>query len=252
MNDEAKTKPDHWDAAWSKPPRARLPSGLRIDVRNLRALLEKHVKPGLRVLEIGCAPGKTLAMIRARLGAEVAGIDYSTVGVEHARRLFDQLGLEADLRCEEVFTTTFEDNGFDVVFSAGVIEHFDDPRHIVQKHISLCKPGGSVVITVPNFAGIYGRLERYFDAENLAIHNLAIMSEAALCRLTAEEPVASVRAYAHGMASPSLVNWRKKWPPPLVAVLWHLLNAMALCQTFRIKPLCPMLVLEIAKAGSHT
>lgn len=51
--------PEHWDGAWSAPP--RLPSRLWIGVRNLQRLLRAHVKPGMSVLEVGCAPGKTLA-----------------------------------------------------------------------------------------------------------------------------------------------------------------------------------------------
>src|SRR5580700_270218 len=50
-----KTEPSFW--AWEAPVRLRLPSTLRIDVLNTTRLLKKHVRPGDRYVEIGCAPG---------------------------------------------------------------------------------------------------------------------------------------------------------------------------------------------------
>ena len=174
------TTRDHWDSAWERPPRWRLPSKLFVSTRNLQRVIAPHVRPGMRYLELGCAPGKMLAWVASDLGARVSGLDYSERGIEWARRLFDTLGLEADLRCEDVWSTTFDRGGFDVVFSAGLIEHFDDPSALVRQHVTLVKPGGRAIITVPNYGGIYGRLQGWFDPDNLALHNLSIMSTEAM------------------------------------------------------------------------
>src|SRR6266571_6076866 len=90
--------PDHWESFHSGRPRLRLPSALIISTRNLQRLLKKHVKPGMRVLEIGFAPGKHLAYVSKVLGAAVTGVDYSENGVRFARRLFEALGIQGDLR----------------------------------------------------------------------------------------------------------------------------------------------------------
>ena len=78
-----------------------------------------------------------------------------------AKTLF-KAQLTGEFRCEDIFTTTLPEASFDLVYSLGVIEHFEDARSIVEKHLFLTKPGGRVVISIPNFGGVYGRLERYF------------------------------------------------------------------------------------------
>ncbi len=241
------TTPEHWDAAWSTPPRLRLPSPLWIGVRDLQRLLRAYVKPGMSVLEVGCAPGKTLAWAARALGARVAGLDYSPRGLEFARALFRHCGVAGDLRCEDVFATTFAPGTFDVVFSVGVIEHFDDPREIVQRHVLLAKPGGVALIAVPNYAGVYGRLQRRFDPGNLAIHNLAIMSPGALKALAPRELVGTVDAYPAGRLSPWLISFEKRWPRSVARGVCFLLNGVGLLQPRDVAPLCPTLVLALRR-----
>lgn len=247
----AKTTADYWDGAWSMSPRMRLPSGLWIGVRDLQRFLRRHVKPGMSVLEIGCAPGKTLAWLAKRLEAQVAGVDYSERGLAFARALFRALGIDGDLRCEDVFATTFPPGSFDVVFSVGVIEHFDDPREIVRRHVTLTKPGGIAVIAIPNYGGIYGRLQRRFDPANLAIHNLEIMSPPGLTVLAPSDLIDGVRAYPAGRLSPWLISFEKRWPAGLARTVSHLLNGVGLLQPMDVTPLCPTLVLELRRQGGR-
>jgi 2-polyprenyl-3-methyl-5-hydroxy-6-metoxy-1,4-benzoquinol methylase len=44
------------------------------------------------------------------------------------------------------------------VISFGFIEHFDNPENVIQKHLDLLKPGGILIVGVPNFTGIHGIL----------------------------------------------------------------------------------------------
>src|SRR5262245_8347127 len=175
-----KTGVEHWNKAWSSPVRLRLPSRLNVGVLNLTRLLRKCVKPGDRYLEIGCAPGKLLAWVASVLKARASGIDYWEAGIAQCPQLFSAVGLLIDLHHENLFDTHLEPASFDVVASFGVIEHFDDPRPAIGKHLDLVAPGGKALITIPNYGGIYGLLQRWFDPDNLALHNLNIMSTPAL------------------------------------------------------------------------
>jgi 2-polyprenyl-3-methyl-5-hydroxy-6-metoxy-1,4-benzoquinol methylase len=118
--DGRKTSVEHWDSAWAAAPdvSVRLPSGLTVAGRDLQRLLRKHVRANQKYLEIGCAPGKMLCWVAAVLGANVAGLDFSPRGFEQTKRLFEGLGLRADLRCEDFFSTTFQPGTFDVVWNA--------------------------------------------------------------------------------------------------------------------------------------
>src|SRR5580698_876225 len=150
MSLEDKAGVEHWDDTWAQAPRMRLPRACTTSIRDKMSLLRSVVRPGMKYLEIGCAPGKMLSWTAAVLGAEVSGLDYSEPGVRVARKLFGELGLHGDIRCENIFATTFADSSFDVIYSGGVIEHFEDPAPMVRLHARLLKPGGQALITVPN------------------------------------------------------------------------------------------------------
>jgi SAM-dependent methyltransferase len=203
----------------------------------------------MSVLEIGCAPGKTLAWLAKSLACRVAGLDYSDRGLGFARELFRELRIDGDLRCEALDATTFEPGSFDLVFSDGVVEHFDEPSEIVRQHVALTKPGGQTLIVVPNYGGLYGRIQARFDPANLLLHNLAIMTPKALVELRPREMVSEARAYATGCLSPWLINFDKRWPRAVSRVITHLLNGAGVMQPFEIRSLCPSLVLEMRRRG---
>lgn len=243
----AKTTHEHWEHVWSVQPRSRPPSPLNVDVRNIQRLLARHVTAGDRLLEIGCAPGKILAWAAAELGAEVAGLDYSEQGIAFSRKLFADLGLTADLRCEDLLETSFENGSFDVVFSAGVIEHFDDPGPVVSRHMDLVRAGGVAVIAVPNYGGIYGRLQRRLDPANLAIHNTTIMTPDAMAALAPRDLGLEVEAYHWGRLSPWLLGLDRLRPRGAWRTVSLALNAAGLVQPFALPAIAPMLVLAIRR-----
>ena len=243
-----KTTVDHWDGAWSKRPRPRLPKGFDVGTRNVQRLLRRHVKPGMNFLEIGCAPGKMMSWVNKILGANISGIDYSPRGAGVAKWLLDTMGIAADIRCESIFETTFSPESFDVVYSYGLIEHFDDPRDIVAAHVNLLRKGGVALIIIPNYGGIYGKLQQWFDPGNLLIHNLDIMNEAALRRLAPPVVPAKIKTYSAGCFSPWQVSWARRWGR-IGSVFAMALNAVALLQPVEMRALCPLLVLEIYRTA---
>lgn len=247
INNGSKTEQAHWDDAWQLPVKPRLPSRLNVGVLNITRLLQKHVKPGCRYIEIGCAPGKMLAWVASVLKAEVAGLDYSEPGINKCRALFDALGLKAILYGEDLFDHNIEPASFDVVTSFGVIEHFNDARPVVQRHLDLVKPGGVVLISIPNYGGVYGLLQRWFDAPNLGLHNLEIMNPRALTDLIDTKDIEMVHAYPFGALSPWLLSLEKQWPHFAAKIVSLCINALGLLQPLTIETLAPMLVLEVQK-----
>ena len=239
--------PDYWDSFHSGQPRLRLPSALVISTRNLHRLLRRYVSPGMRVLEIGFAPGKHLAYVGKVLGAAVTGVDYSENGVRFARLLFQTLRLAGDLRCEDIFATSLRAGTFDFVYSVGVIEHFADPSKIVRCHAELLRPGGTSLILIPNYRGLYGRLQAHFDPGNLQIHNLDIMASAPLAKLAPNDLTDATRTYRVGRIDPSQVNSYKKWPAVIAKSFNLLLTAIGHLQPIDIDFLCPWLALEMRR-----
>ena len=242
-----KTEQAHWDGVWKSPVRARIPSPLNVDVRHVGNLLRRHVRTGDRYLEIGCAPGKYLAFVAGRLGATVSGLDYSETGIRQCRALFDALALPIDLHQGDFFNHQLPLGNFDVVTSWGFIEHFDDPTDAVRRHIDLLRPGGVALIGVPNYAGLYGSLQRRVDPENLALHNLNIMTLDALLRLVEPSPSVEAKTYHFGRVSLWLVNLERRLPRTLALMLQIAANMIGHLQPFTVPALAPTLVLEIHK-----
>lgn len=238
----AMTTVSHWDAAYRAPIRMRLPSSLLASTIDFRREIRSCVNPGDKVLEIGFAPGKQLAWIASALGAQVSGIDYSEPGVQLSNQLFGALGLKGDLRCEDVFATSFAMGSFDVVYSLGVIEHFEDPRAIVRRHFELLRPGGTAFISIPNYGGVYGRLQGKVDPENLNLHNTNIMSPSRLAELMPADLAESVEARPGGRISAGLVSFERVIPAVLAKAMFWGVNAAAHLQPFMVTALAPRLV----------
>jgi SAM-dependent methyltransferase len=112
------------------------------------------VDPTLSVLEIGGAPGRYLAYLRRHFGYEVNVLEYSTVGYELARRNLELLEIPARIVHGDMFDARVSIPRCDIVYSLGLIEHFDDPTAVIEAHLRFVKPGGILIIGAPNLLGV--------------------------------------------------------------------------------------------------
>lgn len=246
-----KTEQHYWEGVHSHGGvRMRLPSPLDVATADFMRLMRRYVRPGMRVLEVGFAPGKNLVWLAKALGARASGVDYAGQGVETGKRLFSAVGVEGDLRCEDFFATTFPSRSFDVVYSLGVVEHFDDPRTIIQKHADLLAPGGKALVVIPNYGGLYGALQRYCDPENLGIHNLNIMSERSFYDVGPHTAELRSRTFPFGRINPWLVSFHRRMPPRVARLFSYFLNGVGVVQPVAIPAISPWLVLEITRSGA--
>ena len=76
---------------------------------------------------------------------------------------------------QEDFFSFDSDIKYDIVCSFGFVEHFEDTEPVLRRHCHLVKPGGRLLITMPNFLGLNGLLHKWFDPENYNKHNLKAM-----------------------------------------------------------------------------
>lgn len=171
------TEAEFWDNYWQN---CKLPSTIdkRFSFdRCLATALQQNLNcTNGRVLEIGCAPGKWLAFMAKTFGLDPAGIEYSMAGMLATKRNFMLLSLNADEIINADFFELAPRDEYDVVMSFGFIEHFDNPEDVVARHLKWVKPGGKLVLGVPNFNGVYKPLQRILKNEILDKHNLTIMN----------------------------------------------------------------------------
>lgn len=122
------------------------------------------VKNG-RLLEIGCSHGKFLHEMKT-LGWNVTGIDMSREAVEKGREIFG-----IDLTQKDIDDAVFEEDSFDVIVMRMVLEHVYSPDKILRKLKTWLKPGGRLIVVVPDISGFEARLfGKYFYGLHLPNH----------------------------------------------------------------------------------
>jgi len=136
-----------------------------------------------KVVEVGGGePSKLIKKFWKRNGLEPFIIEISPSGCETARRKFKEEGLIGD----RVISADFLDKNFqskhfsefDVVYSRGLIEHFYELDEVIYNHFNICKPGGSVVIIIPNMKGLFYRLPLLlFNRKTFEEHNITMMNK---------------------------------------------------------------------------
>ncbi|MEW6610799.1 MAG: class I SAM-dependent methyltransferase [Patescibacteria group bacterium] len=131
--------------------------------------------PAKTVFEVGCAGGSALCYLAKYFKFKAYGIDYSDE-IEKTRALFKYNDLPSPILYQEDFFSWRSQEQYDVVCSFGFIEHFNDPRDIIARHVALLKPDGVLMITMPHFAHLQYILHWLIDRENLKKHNTKIMN----------------------------------------------------------------------------
>ncbi len=106
--------------------------------------IEQHQKPG-KVLDIGCGRGLLLNKLRER-GWTPTGTELNDEAATYAR---ERLGLPITTHMLE--EAAFPDNEFDLVILWHVLEHVQSPRAMLQEVARILKPGGTLLVAVPNF-----------------------------------------------------------------------------------------------------
>jgi SAM-dependent methyltransferase len=95
------------------------------------------------ILECGCGPGGGLTRF-AMNGLCAYGIDLSTTAVMNAR------AQGSNVVRANILAMPFPSGSFDLVYNSGVIEHFDKPEIALAEMARVTKPGGKVLVIVPN------------------------------------------------------------------------------------------------------
>lgn len=158
------------------------------------------------MLEVGCRASAWLVYFAKEFGYRVTGIDYSELGCQLARENLRLNQVSGRVECRDLFSVSPSEMGsFDVIFSYGVIEHFERSGEVLQTLSALLSPDGSMVVIVPNLGGIYGPLQRWWNEPVYRMHR--ILSPAQLAQSLASCGLRTVTAKYFGTLFLSVVNW---------------------------------------------
>lgn len=118
--------------------------------------LEKFLDPQRHqnLLEIGCAFGFFLEMVRSRFNT-VLGIDISDEGIAYSKK---ELGLNA-VR-DDFLKHDFHHDKFDVICLWDTIEHLKSPQLYLEKASRLMDKGGLIAITTGDIGSLNARMKK--------------------------------------------------------------------------------------------
>lgn len=141
--------------------RGELPYQLAIHLESRRPLLRlllRHLPADApsQFLEIGCGTAlESCLLARERPQAAAWALDVSQQAVRIAQRHAAQMNVRLRALAADATAMPFADAQFDLVFSQGVLEHFADPAPAMRDQVRVLRPGGVLVVDVPQKFNLY-------------------------------------------------------------------------------------------------
>ncbi len=165
-----------------------------LERRSVRQLRRELAAPR-RVLDVGCATGELLTAIRAAGNPHVTGVETGELAARVARRK----GLA--VRTGELADARFPDASFDTVILSHTLEHVPDPAATLAEVARVLRPGGALILWLPNAESIEAALLRTWWIGYDAPRHLTTFGVTTLRRTlaTASLNVAEIRHEAVGL-----------------------------------------------------
>jgi ubiquinone/menaquinone biosynthesis C-methylase UbiE len=115
------------------------------------------------ILEVACGRGGFSRLLASK-GAVVCGADFSEAAIKIAKEKLlgdPPLANRVTYAQADAQNLPFDAGSFDIVISCETIEHVPDPRAAVREMYRVCKPGGILYLTTPNYLNFMGLYELY-------------------------------------------------------------------------------------------
>ena len=117
---------------------------LRADLPRLR------LRPGSRLLDLGCGPCGPLTFVLRETGCRGTGVDRSRVALESGRRRAEEAGVGEAMTAREAdldAVLPFDDASFDAAMALDILLHVEDRERFFADAARVVVPGGRFLFT---------------------------------------------------------------------------------------------------------
>lgn len=216
--------------------------------KQLKNLIEAH--PIKTTIELGGFPGYYTVFLKKYFNLKSTLLDFFVYApITHA--LLQKNGLrDSDVSIIETDLFEYESTRkYDMVISCGLIEHFEDTKDIIERHVKLLNSQGVLFITLPNFRSVNGWFQKKFDPENYNKHNIHSMDTRLLSDICKQLDLQDIKVYYHGKFSVWLESERKHagWVYAFKKIAWFTGKILTKVIPLEHKRLAPYIVIEAVK-----
>ncbi|MEY6549888.1 methyltransferase domain-containing protein [Bacillus cereus] len=153
---------DIWDNLWKNNQYSDWDEG----AQTVYEVLAKEIQSfqNKKILEAGSGTGR-ISLRLAMEGANTTLVDFSEVAIKQAKERFSTSNIDADFIVSDIMNmASIPDNTYDVVWNAGVLEHFDIAQQlqVLQEMKRILKPNGLLITINPNANCITYQIGKWF------------------------------------------------------------------------------------------
>ncbi len=185
-----------------------------------RALRRAGLQPRARVLDVGAG--------RGRLVTSLAEHGYAATGIEPSQRSAEAAAA-GGRAVSRVAIEEHEEHDLDAIVLWHVLEHLDDPHAALQRLRGWLRPGGLVLVGVPNPASLQARIAgaawMHWDVPRHRVHLTPSGLRALLAGAGLEQVRAEHLVWEHNPAAMWMALLSRLGLPP--ALPFHLLKRTA-------------------------
>jgi len=151
MKEKASTK-ENWENYWKD--REDIHDVYSNEDRIFLNLVQVSNIQGKKILEVGAGSGRDSFRLAREMGI-VYVLDYSPQALKIVQNLNAKNNPGVHLIQGDAFQIPLPDASLDIVFHQGLMEHFKDPMPLLKEHFRVLKPGGFLLVDVPQKFHIY-------------------------------------------------------------------------------------------------
>jgi SAM-dependent methyltransferase len=212
ISDNSVTNRSYWDSVWSAAGASLLDPNDFYAGRNglFVKLVRRHIGDirDRSLVELGGGGNNTRLLAVAKwLGADVTVLDFSDEGLRAVGELFAANACRVRLVNVDLDSWVPED-AFDIVTHWGVLEHFVDPRPLLEKSVAALNPGGTLIFSMPNMEAFASRLWKRWNPDNWGVH--VWHCEETVLRCLADLGLSDVLSFHFGVPFVKMGPWETR------------------------------------------